>query len=224
MTTCPTCHQELPVDKLEEAGKRAAAEMERLWKLDIIDPPIGSKHPRAPECLAVIEKIIKINGWDWALPYRGNGPPQWCGMTAGAAWASAGLDPSWLPTYFASTYRLALWAKYERFDAKGKQNPHPSVAWPKRRYYVNVAYNVPNTVTPRTGDILIVGDGNPQVGDHVTIVMAYDDGCFDTISGNGGGFGPHGDVREGISRRSYRIGSSGYRPLWLIRPSVTDLL
>lgn len=224
MSTCPTCGQNVPattVDKLEEAGKRAAAEMGRLWKLDIFDPPIGSRNPRTPECLAVIEKIIKINGWDWALPYRGNGAPQWCGMTAGAAWASAGLDPSWLATYFASTYRLALWASYQRFDAKGKQNPAP-LQGVARRLYVNLTK--PFAVTPRSGDIVIVGDGDPQAGDHVTICMSYSGGVFDTISGNGGGEGPNGNAREGVSRRPYALGTGGYRPLWLIRPAESDLL
>lgn len=220
MTACPTCRQELPVDKLEEAGKRAAAEMERLWNLDVVDFPVGSPHPHAADSLAVIEQIIRTNGWGFALPYRGNGPPQWCGMAAGAAWAAAGLDPSWLATYFASTYRLALWAKYERFDIKGKQNPAPPIGWARRLY---VDLTKPFTAAPRAGDIVIVGDGNPAVGDHVTICMSYGYGAFDTISGNGGGRGPRGNYREGISRRIYTIGSSGYRPLWLIRPSLTDL-
>ena len=224
MKTCETCGQELPPDKLEEAGKRVAAEAERMWKLDIFDPPIGSTHPRASECLGVIAGIIRRNGWDWALPYRGNGPPQWCGMFAGDCWREAGLDPSWLATYFASTYRLTLWSTYQKFDQKSKPNPKPAAGAPRRLQADLTARGWDEYVEPRAGDIIIVGDGDPRVGDHVTVCMSYWKGVFDTISGNGGGVGPKGDKREGISRRSYAIGQTGYKPLWLIRPSVSDLL
>lgn len=219
---CVTCGQEV-VDKLEEAGKRAAAEAERLWKMDIIDPPIGSKDPRASYSLATINSIIRRNGWTWALPYRGNGQPQWCGMTAGWCWSEAGLDPTWLSTYFASTYRLQLWATYQKFDQKGKPNPLSQEQ--PRRLCVNLMQPLPVHVTPRAGDIVIVGDGEPLFGDHVTICVSYANGLIDTISGNGGGRGPKGDAREGISRRAFAIGQTkGYRPMWLIRPGIEDLL
>ncbi len=222
MKMCPTCGQSLPVDKLEEAGRAAAAEAERLWHLDVFDPPIGSKAPRAAFCLAEIEDIIEVNGWGWALPYRGDGPPQWCGMFAGACWIPAGLDDSWLPTYFASTHRLSCWGTYQRFDSKGKQNPKPG-AGVERRLYIDLTKPLPPDVTPRRGDIVIVGDGDPTVGDHVTICVGFDGAGFDTISGNGGGAGPNGDTRQGISRRTYFIGQKGYKPLWLVRPATGDL-
>jgi hypothetical protein len=209
-------------DKLEEAGNKAADALEALWNLDVFDPPIGSSHPRARFCLNIIETIIRNNNWDWALPYRGDGPPQWCGMTAGAVWFEAGLDQSWLATYFASTYRLKLWATYQRFDTRGKQNPPPTGR--DRRLYVDLRSRF--VVEPRRGDIVIVGDGNPETGDHVTVNMGYDPvtKTFDTISGNGGGLGPRGDARQGISRKKYRVGRTGYAPMYLIRPAVTDLL
>lgn len=212
------------MDKLEEAGLKAAAAMEALWNLDVFDPPIGSSHPRARFCLDVIEKIIGTNGWSWALPYRGDGPPQWCGMTAGKAWRDAGLDHTWLSSYFASTIRLQAWATYQRWDRKSKANPKPADDFGDRRLYISL--NAAPKVPPRPGDIVIVGDGNPRWGDHVTVNMGYDaaTGTFDTISGNGGGAGPRGNVRQGISRRSYRIGQSGYRPMFLIRPATSDLL
>lgn len=210
------------IDALAAAGQRAADAMLRLWQRDIFDPPIGSKHPRAAECLAEIERIIKRNGWAFATPYRGNGPPQWCGFTAGDAWATAGLDPSWLPSFFASTYRLMLWATYQRFDRKSKANPAPASG--DRRLYVDLTK--PLKIVPRAGDIVIVGDGDPKVGDHVTVCIDYDSAArsFDTISGNGGGVGPHGDRREGVSRRTYTIGAAGYRPMWLVRPAASDLV
>ncbi len=220
---CGTCGQELPPDKLEVAGRKVADAMVKLWNLDIIDPQIGSKAPRAAKSLGAIEEIIKLNGWSWALPYKGNGPPQWCGMTAGAAWAGAGLNPVWLPTYFASTYRLMLWATYQKFDQKSVPNPDPGHN--RKRLYLDLSEASAATTVPRPGDIVIVGDGDPRVGDHVTICVSFANGVFDTISGNGRGRGPKGDTREGVSRKAYAIGqSSGYRPLWLIRPAAADLL
>jgi hypothetical protein len=206
---------------LELAGMFAAAEAERLWRLDIFDPPKGSKHSRAKECLAVIEDIIKQAGWGFATPYVGNGPPQWCGMLAAKCWRAAGINPSWFATYWASTYRLHLWARYKKFDAK-HANPPPS--GDDRRLLIPLAATP--LVAPRAGDIVIVGDGEPDEGDHITIAMAYDEktGAIDTISGNGGGAGPKGNKREGISRRTYTIGQKGYRPMWLVRPAFGDLL
>lgn len=209
-------------DALTRAGERAALEAERLWRLDIIDPPIGSKHPRAPQSLAVINGIIYMNGWGSNVKYVGNGPPQWCGMTAGWCWQTAGLDEDWLPSYWASTYRLRLWARYKRFSSTSKANPKPTDASDTR-----VLEHVGDMdVEPRRGDVLLVGDGQPVDGDHVTIVVGWDAKrrAFDTISGNGGGLGPKGDKREGISRRTYTIGSTGYRPMWLIRPAFGDLV
>lgn len=211
-----------PVDRLEAAGRAAAANAEWLWRQDVIDPPIGSKLPRAAESLAVINAIIRRNGWTWTLPYRGNGPPRWCGMTAGACWADAGLDSSWLVDYFASTDRLLDWARYKRFRPTSKANPVPAPGTGRR---LLVDLRKPIAIAPRLGDIVLVGNGKRYAGDHVTINMGFDGKTFDTISGNGGGIGPNGDKREGISRRDYAIGAkSGYAPMWLIRPALGDLV
>lgn len=211
-----------PPDRLVAAGNKAADFMEALWKLDIFDPKIGSSHPRAKFCLDEISKIIAYNHWGWALPYRGDGPPQWCTMTAGRAWGEAGLDTSWLSAYFASTIRLRCWAQYERWDRKAKANPRPLPGAPRRLY---VDLRKPFSVEPRRGDIIIVGDGEPSFGDHGTVNMGYDPvtKTFDTISGNGGGAGPRGDRRQGVSRQNYRIGQGGYAPMFLVRPASSDL-
>ena len=211
-------------DALDLAGQRAITEASRLWSMDIYDPPHGDHRPRTPECLAVINEIIDANGWGGNIRYTGNGPPQWCGMFAGFCWRHAGLDPSWLATYWASTYRLGLWARYQRFSARSKANPPPTSD--DRRVIEQLRPGVALTVAPMAGDVVIVGDGTPADGDHVTICASYDATrrTFDTISGNGGGVGPHGDRREGISRREYTIDSGGYRAMWLIRPAFGDLL
>lgn len=221
MKICDECGQEVKPSKLELAGQEAAAVAIRMWELDIFDPPRGSTHPRARMCLDAIEGIIARNGWAWALPYKGDGPPQWCGMFAGDCWRAAGLDKDWLPAYFASTYRLMMWATYQKFDRKSKPNPRPEAG---ERVYMNLQRSWREAVVPRAGDVVIVGDGDPKVGDHVTICIGYKDGVFDTISGNGGGLGPNGDKREGVSRRDYTVDGKGYRAQWLIRPAEVDLI
>lgn len=213
---------------LKLAGERAAARALDLWRRDIIDPPIGSKHPRAAESLAVINAIIKRNRWTWLLPYRGNGPPQWCVMFDGECWAEARLDESWLMDYFASTDRVLDWSTYKRFSPKSKANPPPAPGRP-HRLCGKLERGKPPPFTPLPGDIMLVGNGKRYAGDHGTIVMGYDDDIrtFDTISGNGGGVGPNGDKRDfrgGISRRDYSIDVEvGYRAMWLIRPATSDL-
>ncbi len=213
------------VSALVHAGELAAAAALKLWSLDIYDPPHGDTRQRTPECLAVINDIIVANGWGGNVKYAGNGPPQWCGMAAGYCWRQAGLDPSWLQSYWASTYRLGLWARYQRFSPSSKANPTPAGA-NDRRLITALGPGHPMTFAPQAGDVVIVGDGSPSDGDHVTINIGYDAvrRVFDTISGNGGGVGPHGDHREGVSRREYAIDSGGYRAMYVIRPAFGDLL
>jgi hypothetical protein len=79
-------------------------------------------------------------------------------------------------------------------------------------------------IEPRAGDVIIVGDGNPPVGDHITVCCGFDakTSTVSTISGNGVGLGPDGKRREGIVRRDFKPGE-GYQPLWLVRPAFDDL-
>lgn len=210
--------------RLARAGELASAEMERLWKLDIIDPKIGAKGPLVEHSLAEINRIIVRNGWGRPGEYKGNGPPQWCGMTAGDAWATAGLDPASLRVFWASTDRLIAWARYESF------NGHRNVPRPKSgaRGCVKLERGKAPAVLPRPGDVVLVGTGKRPAGDHVTVNMGYDAATrtFDTISGNGGGKGPHGDKREGISRRDYKIdpvAGERYHAMWLVRPGAGDV-
>lgn len=212
------------MDGLQRAGELAVAEAERLWQLDVYDPSRTDQSPRGIASKAVITKILKDAGWGFATPYRGNGPPQWCGLFAAACWRHAGLDPKWLATYWASTYRLVTWGKYQRFDAK---HPNPPPADKDRRVLYAMDENSKLLGTDvRIGDILIVGDGEPDAGDHITLVTKWDPirRVFSTLSGNGAGIGPDGKRREGIVRADFRLGGGGYCARFLIRPAFGDLL
>lgn len=215
---------------LELAGQRALTEARRLWNLDVVDFRSDSKNPRAAECLATISEIIRFGGWLPAGGYKGgNSSPQWCGLFAAWCWAKgAGFDPKWIPEWFASTLRLIAWARYERNPANGHANDPRPAALEDRRLCVELKRGEPLAVEPREGDIVIVGDGSPHVGDHVTLCAAWNANrrSFTTISGNGGGMGPKGDSREGVSLREYLIDvpSPKYRAEWLIRFGFHDLL
>ncbi len=207
---------------IAQAGALAVAEAKRLFDLDVFDPPIGSRHPRSAECLDVIDGIMARNGWRPAGGYKGNGPPQWCGMFAGDCWRAAGLDPKWLPAFFASTMRLHAWATYR--DWNEHRNPRPT--GDDVRLCAELAPGEPLPFEPRAGDIVIVGNGKIHDGNHVTVAVSYDPArrSFQTISGNGGGVGPHGDRREGISEAEYFIDAGRYRAMLVIRPALRDLV
>ncbi len=209
-------------DALTRAGELAIEEAERLWAMDVYDPKWIDKSPPASASRRVIEEVIQRAGWGWTLPYRGP-EPQWCGLYAAACWIKAGLDPKWTATYWASTYRLTTWARYIRFSAK---HPNPKPLNDDRRLIVKLEPGEPLAFESRPGDVVIVGDGEPDAGDHVTLCVAYSDvlRSFETLSGNGGGVGPKGNRREGISRRTYSIDSGSYRAMWVIRPAFGDLL
>lgn len=216
-----------PPDRLTQAGQLALAEAVRLWHADIIDPSVADLtdpdrpgHERAIRSREHIDRMLKAAGWGGHAPYAGNRRgPEWCGIFAAACWRVAGIKPELLATWFASTYRLFAWAHYRSFNSKANPKP-PSGPY---RVAVKLTGLRADQVNTRAGDVLVVGDGSPEYGDHITIVKSYADGVFATISGNGGGVGPDGKHREGVVARDFQLTGTGYRALWLYRPAVGDL-
>ena len=209
---------------MTEPGDRAVAEARRLFALDVYDPPASMHNEAAERSRKVIDQILTSAGWLWEVPYRGDGQVEWCGLFAAACWHAAGIDPHWLATYFASTYRLDVWARYESFDAK---HPNPKPAAGPHRMIANLdAHSTAVPWLPLPGDILMIGDGTPAAGDHITIVESYDPASltFTTLSGNGVGLGPDGKRRQGIVRSTARVGGAGYCARRLIRPAPGDII
>lgn len=207
-----------------DAGRRALAEAQRLFALDVYDPPRGLHNEPAERSRRVISDILKACGWTWpeVYPYDHDGQVEWCCLFAGACWRQAGLDPKWLAVFFASTMRLDAWAAYERWNEH--QNPKPA-AGPFRLLAELDAHSITVPFVPQEGDILLIGDGSPAAGDHCTIVESYDPArrTFQTISGNGVGLGPDGKRRQGVVRSEVRLGGPGFCARRLIRPSPLDL-
>jgi hypothetical protein len=209
-------------DKLAEAGRRAIAEAARYWALDVIDPARNDHSPRAVHSRAAINEIVHAGGWTW-IDYRGDGDVEWCGLFAAACWRAAGLDPKWCASYWASTYRLDLWARYRDFPCR-VANPRPATG-PWRMLAELDADSTTLPWAPRTGDILAIGDGSPRSGDHICLVESFDADrrVFHTIEGNGIGLGPDGKRRQGVVRATRHLGGSGYCARRLIRPAPSDL-
>jgi hypothetical protein len=207
----------------ETPGQLALSEALRLWRLDVYDPPRADKSEPANHSRAVIDDILRTSGWTWEIPYKGDGQVEWCGLFAGACWRAAGLDPKWIATYFASTYRLNLWGSYRSFDAK---HPNPRPMDRPRMMCILTRESSGLPFEPEPGDILVVGDGNPEVGDHIAIVEHYDEARrkFHTVEGNGIGNGPDGKRRQGIVRAERRLGGEGFCARRLYRPSEWDLV
>jgi hypothetical protein len=218
------CSQATRKPDLADAGTRAVTEAIRLWQADVFDPKRNDQSDAAVRSRRVIDEILMAAGWDWQVPYKGDGQVEWCGLFAAACWRAAGIDTKWLATYFASTYRLDTWAKYRDFNP-GKPNKRPD-----HGPYRLVAELDENSKVlpfePQAGDILMIGDGQPAMGDHICLVVSYDATrkAFSTIEGNGMGIGPDGKRRQGIVRGLRLLGGQGYCARRLIRPAPGDLL
>jgi hypothetical protein len=231
------CSQATQQDRLREAGVRAYRAAAEIWCRDIIDPsaadlappPVGSvarerAHTRAVQSRMEIDSMLNACGWGWATPYKGNRlGPEWCGIFAAKCWREAGLDPALLATWFPSTYRLHAWAHYNPFDDK---HPNRKPATGPYRLAVKLTGLKPEQVDAQAGDIVVVGDGSPEHGDHITVLEGFDKtrGLFSTVSGNGGGAGPDGKHREGVVVRDFPLAGTGYRAMWLYRPALSDLV
>lgn len=218
---------ERDADPLAAAGQAAIDEALRLWRFDIIDPKRSDKSGRASLSRDRIEDMIRSCGWDWELPYAGDGDLEWCGIFAGHCWRAA-IPQATLRTWLPSTYRLDRWASYSRMEQH--RNAPPATPAPMRVYVKLDADSKTIHVAPRAGDILLVGpeDAAKAYGVHVCMVERYDpdEQMFYTVEGNATGLGPTGERRQGVVRAKRPLGARkghSYIARRLIRPAVSDL-
>ncbi len=210
---------------LTKAGELALARAQAWWASNIFDPKRNDDSPQAKTSRAAIDEMLADCGWTWEIPYKGDGQVEWCGIFAGSCWRSAGLDPTWLATFFASTLRLEAWANYRPWNQT--KNPPPARAEDRRLVasYGPTSTKLAFAILP--GDIVIVGDGTPAAGDHITIAESWDEkaGAVHTISGNGVGVGPKGNNMQGVVRKAFKLGGgNNYCIRRVYRPGFSDLL
>lgn len=221
-------------DALEAAGRAAIARALEIWAADIIDPPVGMKGERAARSLKFINEMLRTTEWDWVGYYDGNGhKPEWCGLFAAYCWLAAGLEGEWPEHFWASNLRLLYWINYRPWngvsaDKRPATGGRMKLDTSRATQLEDLVF--PDGTAPRAGDVVIVGDGTPFEGDHVTMLVSMEalpDGrvCFHTVSGNGGGYGPDGRRREGVVKTDYFLDpSGGYRVLHVYRPGADDIV
>jgi len=135
-------------------------------------------------------KSTSALGWTWEDDYTKNGSFSWCG--AFAAYCYTNLNFNIRQKIFPSCYRL-----------------------------FNSWYNTSRRASEICiGDIVTVytsEEQSPHYGNHIVLALSLIDenGDFETIEGNAKGYGPNGDWREGVSRRTRNIKNVAciYRPL-----------
>lgn len=216
--------------------ERVLNEALNLWHADIIDPSAGDfatppdgdtvlqrRHAIAVRSRALIDDILLACDLDHHVPYKGNHRgPEWCGAFLAKCARVAGFDPKLLKTWFPSTYRLWALHNYRPFDEK---NPNKKPAAGPYRISIKVDGKLPDGFVMPPGATVIVGDGQPSVGDHVTVGKRVTATGIETVSGNGGGTGPDGKHREGVVVREFPfVASSGYRVLWVHLPAPSDIV
>ena len=222
-------------DWLADAGLIAMYEAKRTWMSNIIDLPETSD-PRFATCRSAIDDMIRSeNGllWSWQPLYADNF--EWCGAFVGFSWRAALLAAALRKTYWASTYRLDRYARYE-MAFENTPNPRPTSGTPRKLKELNEhsgSFDAHFSADdpPRPGDILLVGGVNTAYGKHVTLIESYDAarGLFTTLEGNATGRGPTGSTRHGVIRAQRPVGlpkgaaQSTYFARRLIRPAMADL-
>lgn len=222
-------------DPVADAGWIALLEAKQIWLRDIVDlPPAGTQAYERSQPL--IDHMIRSDaGLDWSWvdqPYNRNF--EWCGAFASYAWRAAGVALPWRYTYFASTFRLDCWGRYQPFEKT--PNPRPQTGVLRKMVELDESSgpldaHFEGNDPPRAGDILLVGGVNTAYGKHVTIVESYDTatGMFTTIEGNATGAGPGGGTRHGVIRGRRPVGlprgasPTTYHARRLIRPTLSDL-
>lgn len=222
-----------PIDRLKAAGERALNRALAEWKLHIVDPKRTDKSERAVYARGAITNYIHFGlGWTWQPPYAGDGAFEWCGAFAAWCWLES-LLPELRRDYLPSCYRLFNWTQgLEALGGKPKAPITPPT------FLALDENSKPSDVLrfagtgPRAGDLLIVGDGKPEYGEHITIVERFEAtgglGTFYTVEGNGGGSFPDGNRGQGVVRAlrtlGKRAGGGSYIARRLLRPTLAHLV
>lgn len=223
-------------DRLADAGRIALCEAKRRWLTNIADLPAQGTPDYERDRLAIDQMIRTPLGlnWDWEPPYHRTF--QWCGAAASSWWRAAGLKLALRRTFFASTYRLDRWARYQPFDPT-TPNPRPPTG-PYRMILDLTERSTPKDLempdgTPvRAGDLVLVGMVDTAYGTHITVAERVDaaTGVITTIEGNGTGASPTGVRQHGVVRATRPVGLGAAQPPTtyhvrrVIRPALADLV
>jgi hypothetical protein len=205
---------------LAKSGQAAIDTAGTLWHSDIFDPRRTDHSIRAESSRKAIDSFIHEGlGWTWEPPYAGDGDFEWCGAFAAYCWSA--IKPELRKTYFASTYRLDRYARYQSVNGEKNSGKGRLIA-DLDEHSLSVPWE------PHAGDILLIGPPGSGYGKHICLVESYNwngkTKVFRTIEGNGTGRGPDGKQRQGVVCGERHLGGNGWHARRLIRPSVEDLI
>lgn len=204
--------------QLSRMGSLAALVAGQEWKCNVFDPRQSDGTLSAKTSKQLISKYIRDGlGWTWEPAYRGDGDFEWCGAFAAWCWAQAGLRADLRKTYFASTYRLDRYARYQSVNGEKNRGTGRLIA-EMDEHSTSLPWE------PRAGDILLIGPSGSGYGKHICLVESFADGVFKTIEGNGTGRTGDGRHRQGVVRAERKLGGDGWHARRLIRPSAEDIV
>jgi hypothetical protein len=210
-----------PAPDLAQCGKTVISVATEQWADGIADPRQADDSIIGRTQKGSIDRYIRDGlGWTWEPRSRGDGSFEWCGAFAAWCWSHVGLNAEARKTYWASTYRLDRWARYE--SVNGKQNKKPK-AGPHRLLAELDERSTVLPFEPQAGDVLLIGPQGSGYGKHICLVESYADGVFSTIEGNGTGRAPNGKIWQGVVRGKRKLGGEGWHARRLIRPAPSDL-
>jgi hypothetical protein len=202
-------------ETLRHIGELAIEQAADWWDNDIIDPRVGEESNCASRSRLLINQCIQVGlGWKWEPFYAGDGRFEWCGAFAAFCWQS--VKPQLRKTYFASTYRLDRYARYQSVNGE-KNKGSGRLCAELDEHSKSLPFE------PRAGDILLIGPAGSGYGKHICLVESFANDVFQTIEGNGTGIGPDGKRRQGVVRATRMLGGDGWHARRLIRPSAEDL-
>ena len=200
---------------LADLGINAIDAATELWQDAYYDPRKDDDGINARRSKLIITQFIQVGlGWTWEPRYQGDGSFEWCGAFAAYCWLNLKRDLR--KTYFASTYRLDRYARYQSVNGEKNRGSGRLLA----------ELNEHSTTlpwTPRAGDILTIGPVGSGFGKHICLVESYANGVFHTIEGNGTGLAPNGKHWQGVVRGERRLGGDGWHARRMIRPSSEDI-
>lgn len=146
------------------------------FERDVTEPGLDGDSSR-------IDVYIKSSSgiaWNWEEDYKKNGDFAWCG--AYAAFCYTKLKQHIRQKIFPSCYRL-----YNNWSNTSRRSNEVCI-----------------------GDVITVftsSKQSPIYGNHIVLAsgLVDENGDFETLEGNAKGYGPNGDWREGVSKRTRNI-------------------
>lgn len=225
-------------EALRLVGINALVRAVNVWGQGVMEPTRKSwGDPAYDDDRAFINLTIHSPtegiGWPYArsLPllkdFRWDGDFEWCGAFAAHAWHR--VRPDLRFHYFASTYRLYRYARYQSPPNKLYRYEKAAPVGTVPRKYLTLPRTGPlvraaqlKAFGLRAGDIAVV-NGSDDYGQHIVVVRGEPDWkrlLLPCVEGNATGRGPSGERYQGVTQNDRPFDQIRH----LYRPGFADLM